>query len=1066
MESGRIIQDEHASSGTKEPVRLLMATNPPEKLVQPYDTQWGYKLVQHYRSDPASAARDILTLDLAHFQRLMLKYAWERSYTIWVLTRGGGKTFNEAVYAILRAMLYPGEKVGVISSSFRQCFFKDLDCLPIFTSAGMTSTPMEFYDSVVVGRTRVASVKHDNTVLSKWITSGNGHIIELEGGFTIGGLGRHEILTMSEKGALVYKSLDDSMIGDWVAVKCGVGLFGNDDDIRFSRERLPKERSYLIPDKMSDDLAYWLGLVAGDGCVSHKNKKGKRMGVSFTKADPDLLESFERISMSVFGRKCGRSKKPESKAHVSVAQSRCIGDFLTHAGVHDTLATGKEIPALIRRSSKQYIAAFLSGLFDTDGSFSAYSRGGVVDISTSSRRLAMQAQCALLQFGIMSTLAISSKAVNKCIGKRNKPSNISMAYKVRITSRAMIEIFRKDIGFRSVRKKEALDRYMAGSLKTKCSPHHLIPNIHRDMIDLLVHMHTKTFWGMKNERELINTTINKCKKSTPISYDKIQEVLLLAERLLPGDSKIKHIQEFLSLGLHFRKIVSKTPHSGEAIDVEVDQEHCYVAGGLVNHNSKFVFAEMERIFDISEQFRDACAKKPVRGTDCCYIQLKSVANRPGSIVEILPLGDGAKIRGARYHTLLLDETAQIPRSILDIVVRGMMATSKNPMEGVRMMERQKALVAEGRLDKVETPAGNKMLIASTAYYQYNHLWERVRDMQDLILSQYEEWEKKGRRGACPVELRGESPNGGQLRNRIMADKKRAIVAFNYKDPPEGFMNMESIEESKREMSEQQFLMEYSATFPSDSGGFFPRSLLDKAREHKSFSSHMSPKRDTIYILGIDPARNSANFSIALFAIDTSMKRILFARMMSYNKRPFQDMALEVKTLIKAYNVVEVGMDAGGGGTTIRDLLADRTHIEQGESPILQRNFEEHEFLEGRRILELVEFSRYEWLHDANHNMLLGLQNGSILIAAQSDLVSNGASSTDEEMADEEIDQTLLEIQSIVVRFTSTGRMHWDTPSKRQRKDRYSAFLIGHYMAKSYLDNLERPVDLATGGWGR
>ena len=99
--------------------------------------------------------------------------------------------------------------------------------------------------------------------------------------------------------------------------------------------------------------------------------------------------------------------------------------------------------------------------------------------------------------------------------------------------------------------------------------------------------------------------------------------------------------------------------------------------------------------------------------DMCYLQFKSTGNRPGSVIHALPLGDGGTIRGARYFTIIGDEAAQIPREVLDVVVRGMMATSKNPMEQVKAMEEQKRLLAEGKIDKIKKLHNNKIVLSST-----------------------------------------------------------------------------------------------------------------------------------------------------------------------------------------------------------------------------------------------------------------------------------------------------------------------------------------------------------------
>jgi len=79
----------------------------------------GAEMIEMYRNDPVIAADNLLRVDLAPIQRVILRDMWFKNFTISVVTRGGGKTFLLAVNAALHCLLYPGYRVGLISSSFR-----------------------------------------------------------------------------------------------------------------------------------------------------------------------------------------------------------------------------------------------------------------------------------------------------------------------------------------------------------------------------------------------------------------------------------------------------------------------------------------------------------------------------------------------------------------------------------------------------------------------------------------------------------------------------------------------------------------------------------------------------------------------------------------------------------------------------------------------------------------------------------------------------------------------------------------------------------------------------------
>ena len=77
-------------------------------------------MIEFYRNDPVVAAYDLLNVDLAPIQRIVLRDMWFKSYTITIASRGFGKTFILGVNAALHALLYPGYRIGLIAPSFRQ----------------------------------------------------------------------------------------------------------------------------------------------------------------------------------------------------------------------------------------------------------------------------------------------------------------------------------------------------------------------------------------------------------------------------------------------------------------------------------------------------------------------------------------------------------------------------------------------------------------------------------------------------------------------------------------------------------------------------------------------------------------------------------------------------------------------------------------------------------------------------------------------------------------------------------------------------------------------------------
>ncbi|MCL2640556.1 MAG: hypothetical protein FWD53_06910 [Phycisphaerales bacterium] len=481
--------------------------------------------------------------------------------------------------------------------------------------------------------------------------------------------------------------------------------------------------------------------------------------------------------------------------------------------------------------------------------------------------------------------------------------------------------------------------------------------------------------------------------------------------------------------------------------------------------SKMIWAEVEKLYEQSPIFQESCVRPPAITPEKCYVKFRSAPGKVGSVIEALPMGtDGGKIRGARYFSTYIDEAAHIQKSILDVVIRGFMATSANPMEKVKMIREMEAMVQAGLMTREQmlNPPANKMVFSTTAYFQYNHAWERVSKLISEIKLDYKRAQKAGE-DLSRFQFIGGPLNADQIPHRILSDGKRGLACFTCMDPSRGFMNMESIKEAKREMSDYAFRMEYFGYFPPDSEGFFRRSLLDKCRTHGEFGPILEPRTGLMYTMGVDPARSGDNFAIAIFEIDTDNEIVRLIRVLSWNKKEFPLMHRHVRSLLRQYNMTYFQMDAGGGGTTIRDLLANKENCPVGERLILEQEFDEHKTKLGDRYLgKLIQFSSYDWVHDANHNLLSGLQHGRLQIAAKPPIPGQIWTPAMED-ADEEMERALTEWSSIVMHPVGS-RMRWDSPAENMRKDRYSAILIGYDAARKVLANKKRPKKLAFGFW--
>ena len=71
----------------------------------------------YYRSNPARFVKDYLHVNLKLFQKILITMMMVSSVFVFIATRGLGKTYLSAIYAVARCIQYPGTKVCIASGT-------------------------------------------------------------------------------------------------------------------------------------------------------------------------------------------------------------------------------------------------------------------------------------------------------------------------------------------------------------------------------------------------------------------------------------------------------------------------------------------------------------------------------------------------------------------------------------------------------------------------------------------------------------------------------------------------------------------------------------------------------------------------------------------------------------------------------------------------------------------------------------------------------------------------------------------------------------------------------------
>jgi len=489
--------------------------------------------------------------------------------------------------------------------------------------------------------------------------------------------------------------------------------------------------------------------------------------------------------------------------------------------------------------------------------------------------------------------------------------------------------------------------------------------------------------------------------------------------------------------------------------------------------SKLVFEYIEKLYEYSPLLRACCPNGVKKPSDSVFVDVGT------SVIRALPLGNGEKIRGIRATHILVDEFASVNSEIFQVVVRGFASVASNPIEAATKTHLERLAIKEGRMDssQLTRQKGNQIVYSGTANFQFNHFYKLYLTHKAIIDNKITGSSEEVNRKLGLDE--DEALTDGHLDYRDYS-----IVQLPYQGLPESYMDEKQIAQARVTMPLALFQMEYECKFPTDSDGFFKRSLINAATPgHKAcggipFPIEINGTPGFEYVMGIDPARKTDNFAISILKLYPHSQTARSVFSYSMRGKSWPKAVRKVRELLEKFNVVRIAMDAGGGGTAVEDLLQDDKMLEPGQMPIWRYDEDEHKRFVGEHILDVVDFAP-KWIRDTNYGLAADIEHRRILFpyrALEIEPVEFDAGGV-EAMKDDvwaEIDEQIKETCMIVVTATKTGVQHFDTPDlpssqqstlkSHQRKDRYSALLLSSYAARTYFQEGQKVAIPNIGGW--
>lgn len=990
-------------------------------------------------------ANVLLGLELFPIQIAMLQLMWNTPFPMLIACRGGSKSFMLAVYSVLRAILDPGTKVVIVGAGLRQArlVFNYIDTiwsnstmLRNIVGGGKKAGPRQNVDLCYfkIGESIIYALPMGDGCVSHYTTTtyddcfgtiiddqqanqiqkntvnrdrniwGNGKFrltdesycngmsktkkIKTHHGFEIEGTNNHKLKTIRD-GEIVWSRMDEMQIHDRI-------LMDRSSRWHNGNSGITKEEAYAV------------GLLTGDGCFFAQD--GYKLG--FATEDIELAGAIQTI---------GDFKQSSDIVHWNMYGKYKILDILNKFGIDENkLKTkDKQFPSTILQSPRGVTSAFISGLFDTDGTVQVTTeRGGTqigVTFHNTSKELVRQLQYILLHYGIVAH-----------VKSRKRDEKWEECYELSITGRDVL-IFATEIGFILKRKQ---DKLLAGIDKKKrwMDQGDFIPDVLEDMIDISENNRARHSTG-----NCVSVCAGRLKVKKTASRPLVDNFLRVYGHI--DDSRIDSIRRLADPDTYYDEIVSIDDSECVTFDVHVPDGHEYCANGFRSHNTK------------------------IRGFRANVVIADEFASIPEDVFDIVVRGFAA--------------TAKTPVEEAKKIAFDKQLAKMDLPEDIKM----ELTTGDGRMH------GNQIVYSGTAYYAFNHFAKKFEMWQDIIRSKGDPDKVAqifGGENLVPDSFNYKDYSimriphthlpEGLLDDRQLSHAKatlpRNIYLMEYgavfvKDS-DGFYPRSLIEGCTVGPNKPIDTPDGPVTFtPIMRGIKGPQYVMgiDPAAERDHLAVTITEVWGNHYRVVYCWAVNKKEFI-------KRKKRGLIT-----DDDYYAYCCSRIRELTKLFGPIRIEMDSQGGGYAVAEMLRNKKllNIEGGDFPIYEViDFDDPKYTDGetdgRHILHLVKQST-EFNQDANIALHKSLETRTLLFPAfdsvkmyaaiEAEKVAGVIFDTYEENVFN-LEELKNELCTIQMSETATGRERFDTPKVvspgavegrsvkgRLRKDRYTALLLSH-----------------------
>jgi intein/homing endonuclease len=427
---------------------------------------------------------------------------------------------------------------GYIMLSARECYKCQVKGSKILTQNGLINI-----EDVKVGNIIWSGFSWQKVTNHIYDGFKAGITVEVDGGLSFTGSPIHRYWVLRDGKEQWVKSNELNPQKDLIAINVNTGL---SNDVAVNREEF--------------DTGYFLGLLAGDGSVSAIDSLTHKH-FTLTTIDPHIKDFFYKY---VENRWQSKIHPTSDGIGYAVWDKKAIED-IKKLGVKAARSWEKQIPSYAFTSTSA-MKGFISGLFDTDGSF---DKSGHAIISITALELLQDVQKALVSFGVLSRVRSNVKKYGK---------QKHLIHTLTISHSELKNLAKTGISF-SAKKANS-----NGSGK--------IPNTH----DALPKSQVQWFLDLCDSYGHLKIRNRKFKKRShgkypTMSVDRLSHLCSWMEensRLsdkVTNEDKLKVSQMRSILKNKWRTFELKNEESVEFYDLTVENDHSYWSNGSISHNT-------------------------------------------------------------------------------------------------------------------------------------------------------------------------------------------------------------------------------------------------------------------------------------------------------------------------------------------------------------------------------------------------------------------------------------------------------------------------------------------------